>query len=117
MTRRTRKVAVLSRVGASQPQGKQNGSVDSQCESRSQPASGAVRIPVPTRMRIIYESGVASKASAAFSPQPCWWLCNQAQGVRWLAVGLLFESVTRRYWDATNNLVGVGQRSIDIRAG
>lgn len=35
-----------------QPQGKQKGSVDSQCESRNQPVAGTVRTPAPTRMRI-----------------------------------------------------------------
>ena len=38
------------------------------------------------------------------SPQPCWWLCNQARGAHGLVVGLPFDSVIRRYWDATNNL-------------
>lgn len=32
-----------------------------------------------------------------------WWLCNQARGVHGRVVGLLFDSVTRRCWDATNN--------------
>ena len=45
------------------------------------------------------------QASLTFSLQPCWWLCNQAQGVHGLVEGLLFDSVTRRYWDATNNLL------------
>ena len=45
-------VAISSRVGSESSFGKQSGSVDSQCESRSQPASGAVRIPEPTRMKI-----------------------------------------------------------------
>jgi hypothetical protein len=44
--------AASTNVDMNQPQGKQLGSVDSQRESRNQPAARAVRVLAPRRMRI-----------------------------------------------------------------
>jgi len=71
---------VLSRVGESQPKGKQNGSVDSQCESRSQPAARAVRILAPRRMSICWMADRTTATRETVSAQSCW--CGSANCTR-----------------------------------